>query len=92
MTPVSFPSLLGHSFLGPPLAHPLPGSSHSSRGERAAGPEPGKRSSPTRDRRKGQESQRTYLVVCIKRKPPPHSDSRALPTVPGKLPRQAQTL
>ena len=29
-----------------------------------------KGSSPTRDRRKGQEPQRTYLAVCVKRKPP----------------------
>ncbi|KAB0404178.1 hypothetical protein E2I00_008413 [Balaenoptera physalus] len=35
-----------------------------------AGPEPGYVSSPIRDRRKGQELQRTYLVVCKNRKPP----------------------
>lgn len=62
------------SLLGAP--HPIPFRTYSLAAplhpgdSGQVGREKGKVSSPVQNRRKGQGRQRTYLVLCIKRKPP----------------------
>lgn len=72
-------TLRDHCLVPPPFRTYSPAAPIHPGDSGQVGREKGKVSFPIQDRRKGQGLQRTYLVVCIKRKPP----QLATPGLPG---------